>query len=136
LTTPTNDRKISFKECVVYNFVPTSFSTQSIKRLPLSLSNFRLTVLFAYFYKNSLNLIKMNSKEIGVLTMVGVAAGSVAYLLYASMPQEKKRKLEDKVLNSASKFIDTIRNSVLPSADDAAIDIEHSVVDSKLGKSS
>lgn len=75
----------------------------------------------------------MNRTGLGIFSIVGVAAGSVAYLLYASMPEEKKRNLEENLLNSASKLIDSIKDSVFPS-DNKAVDIDHSVVDSILGK--
>lgn len=72
----------------------------------------------------------MNKTELGIIAVIGVAAGSFAYWLYSSLTPAEKRALEDKALNAANKLLDTIKD-VQKSATDSILDVKHTVVDSK-----
>ena len=70
----------------------------------------------------------MNKTEIGIIAVIGVAAGSFAYWLYSSLTPEEKKHLEDKALNAANKLLDTIKE-VQRTASGNIMDIKHTVVD-------
>lgn len=71
----------------------------------------------------------MNKTELGIIALIGIAAGSFAYWLYASLSPEEKRNLEEKAINAGNKLLETIKDAQ-KSTENAIMDVKHTVVDS------
>jgi len=73
-------------------------------------------------------MINLNKTEVGILTVAGIAAGYLAYRYYDSLSPADKKRIEDKVYDTANKYLFNRKESK-NLYEENVHDIDHSIVD-------